>query len=135
MNPAYLTCMVLCLSLLCNLDIHLARVFILHSPDCCLSPSSFPKPSPPSFLTPVLSKRSKCSLVFTYSIILLKYALFKTCTKTHKGPIAHEKQFLILHCLKLSHSPKHDREPMGVMFLSSWMPPVTSSQLGFDASP
>lgn len=112
--------MVLYLALLCDLEIHLARVSSMRSSDCCLSRSSFLKPSPPSLLSPTLSKRFKCSSVFTYSIILLKYALLKTCTKPHEGPIAHENQFLILHCLKLSHSPKGtDRELMGVLFLSS----------------
>lgn len=127
--------MVLCLSLLCDLEVHLARVSSIRSLDCCLSPSSFPKPSLPSRLSPTWRKRSKCSLVLTYSIVLLKYALLKTCTKPHEGPIAHENQFLVLHCLKLSHSPRHDRELMGVLFLSSWVPPLTSSQVGFDASP
>lgn len=88
-NSAYLTCMVLCLSLLCDLAIHLARVCSTLSPESCLGSSSFPKPSPPSLLSLTLSKRFESVLFFAYSIILLKYDLLKTCTKPHEDPIVN----------------------------------------------
>lgn len=43
--------------------------------------------------------------IFTYSIILLKYDLLKTCTKPHEDGTVNEKQFLILHCLKSATQP------------------------------
>lgn len=103
-NSAYLTCMVLCLFLLCDWAIHLPRVCSTLSPECCLGPLSFPKPSPPSLLSLTLSKRFQSVLFFAYSIILLKYDLLKTWTELPEDPIVNDNQFLILHYLKLSHS-------------------------------
>lgn len=127
---AYLTPLFFCLSLLCDLAIHLARVYSVPSPKCSLVPSSFPKPFSPSLWSGTSGKRFESHLFLTYSMILLLHNLLKTCTKPCEDLIANEMQFLILHCLNPATQPNITGNQWVFSFSAAECCYWTSSQLG-----
>lgn len=127
---AYRTSLVLCLSLFCDLAIHLARVHSVPNPECCLVPSSFPKPFSPSLCSGASGKRFQSHLFLTYSMVLLLYNLLKTSTKPNEDLIANEMQFLILHCLHPATQPNISGNRWLFSFSAAECCYWTSSQLG-----
>lgn len=127
---AYLTSLVFCLSLLCDLAIHLARVYSVPSSKCCLVPSSFPKPFSPSLLSGTSGKKFESHLFFTYSMILLLHNLLKTSTKPCEDLIANEMQFLILHFLNPATQPNITENQWVFSFSAAEYCYWTNSQLG-----
>lgn len=127
---AYLTSLVFCLFLLCDLAIHLARVYSVPSSKCCLVPSSFPKPFSPSLLSGTSGKKFESHLFFTYSMILLLHNLLKTCTKPCEDLIANEMQFLILHFLNPATQPNTTGNQWVFSFSAAEYCYWTNSQLG-----
>lgn len=120
--------LVLCLSLLCDLAIHLVRVYSVPSPKCCLVSSSFPKPFSHSLWSGTSGKMFESHLFLTYSVVL--YDLLKTCTKPCEDLVANEMQFLILHCLNPATQPNIPGGQRLFSFSAAGCCYWTSSQLG-----